>query len=85
MFLDSQKAYACSKIGSHQNIQLKWCNCIEVNDQTARMRILISLVSSNQYFASPEKLQNTGPSCSKLTMSLVNDSLKFTSIDMQIC
>ena len=27
----------------------------------------------------------TGPSCSKLTMSLVNDSLKFTSIDTQIC
>ena len=26
-----------------------------------------------------------GPSCSKLTMSLVNDSLKFTSSDMQIC
>ena len=25
-----------------------------------------------------------GPSCSKLTMSLVNDSLKFL-IDMQIC
>ena len=25
-----------------------------------------------------------GPSCSKLTMSLVNDSLKFTSSDMQI-
>ena len=27
----------------------------------------------------------SGPSCSKLTMSLVNDSLKFTSNDMQIC
>ena len=26
-----------------------------------------------------------GPSCSKLTMSLVNDSLKFTLSDMQIC
>ena len=26
----------------------------------------------------------TGPSCSKLTMSLVNDSLKFTSSDTQI-
>ena len=25
-----------------------------------------------------------GPSCSKLTMSLVNDSLKFTSSDTQI-
>ena len=28
--------------------------------------------------------QKTGPSCSKLTMALVNDSLKFTSSDMQI-
>ena len=28
---------------------------------------------------------SSGPSCSKLTMSLVNDSLKFTSSDMQIC
>ena len=26
-----------------------------------------------------------GPSCSKLTTSLVNDSLKFTSSDKQIC
>ena len=29
-------------------------------------------------------ISNTGPSCSKLTMSLVNDSLKFTSSDTQI-
>ena len=28
---------------------------------------------------------SSGPSCSKLTTSLVNDSLKFTSSDMQIC
>ena len=30
-------------------------------------------------------MYNTGPSCSKLTMSLVNESLKFTSSDTQIC
>ena len=29
--------------------------------------------------------KTSGPSCSKLTMSLVNDSLKFTSSDTQIC
>ena len=29
--------------------------------------------------------RKSGPSCSKLTMSLVNDSLKFTSTDMPIC
>ena len=28
---------------------------------------------------------SSGPSCSKLTMSLVNNSLKFTSSDTQIC
>ena len=28
---------------------------------------------------------NSGPSCSKLTTSLVKDSLKFTSSDTQIC
>ena len=30
-------------------------------------------------------LKSPGPSCSKLTTSLVNDSLKFTSSDAQIC
>ena len=35
------------------------------------------LASANWY--------RSGPSCSKLTTSLVNDSLKFTSSDMQIC
>ena len=29
--------------------------------------------------------RNSGPSCSKLTTSLVNDSLKFTLSDTQIC
>ena len=36
------------KIGKHQNILLKWSNCIAVVDQTAWMRILISLASCNQ-------------------------------------
>ena len=29
--------------------------------------------------------ESPGPSCSKLSTSLVNDSLKFTSSDTQIC
>ena len=33
----------------------------------------------------PLSVYNTGPSCSKLTTSLVNDSLKFTLSDTQIC
>ena len=32
-----------------------------------------------------EKQEISGPSCSKLTTSLVNDSLKFTSSDTHIC
>ena len=31
------------------------------------------------------QLKSSGPSCSKLTMSLVNDSLKFISGHTQIC
>ena len=32
-----------------------------------------------------DMVRSPGPSCSELMMSLVNDSLKFTSSDMQIC
>ena len=32
-----------------------------------------------------QSYNESGPSCSKLTMSLANDSLKFTSTDTQIC
>ena len=31
------------------------------------------------------EMWNPGPSCSKLTTSLVNDSLKFSLSDTQIC
>ena len=38
------------------------------------------------YFYSPKKFDKIqGPSCSKLTTSLVKDSLKFKSSDTQIC
>ena len=33
----------------------------------------------------PARNLKSGPSCSKLMTSLVNDSLKFTSSDTQIC
>ena len=36
-------------------------------------------------YVSAQTFRCSGPSCSKLTMSLVNDSLKFISSDMQIC
>ena len=35
--------------------------------------------------AYPTLKYRSGPSCSKLMMSLVNDSLNFTSSDTQIC
>ena len=51
------------------------------------------VAQSGQYFTTHHKvLQNNlyrtnkpGLSCSKLTMSFVNDSLKFTASDTQIC
>ena len=36
-------------------------------------------------FSSYDRIQGPRPSCSKLTTSLVNDSLKITSSDRQIC
>ena len=46
-------------------------------------RLLYDLVEKLDYTI--PRVMNSGPSCSKLTMSLVNDSLKFTSSDTQIC
>ena len=43
--------------------------------------ILVIMLTINQDL----RLEITGPSCSKLRMSLVNDSLKFTLSDTQIC
>ena len=43
------------------------------------MKVICVNVKSSLYILKP------GPSCSKLTVSLVNDLLKFISSDMQIC
>ena len=40
---------------------------------------------SNKFNKGHTKNKQPGPSCSKLTMSLVNNLLKFTSSDTQIC
>ena len=50
------------------------------NDQSFNDILTNDIVSFDQL--GPD---HPGPSCSKLTMSLVNDSLKFTSSDTQIC
>ena len=52
--------------------------------------IEVLLMATHNIWFHEETRKNTnydtpGPSCSKLTTSLVNDSLKFTSSDMQIC
>ena len=49
--------------------------------------IFYNIVDSRAGNEGPDKMHTfpSGPSCSKLTMSLVNDSLKFTSSDTQIC
>ena len=44
----------------------------------------ISLLRTNRYWWDTGPW-SSGPSCSKLTTSLVNNSLKFTSSDTQIC
>ena len=47
---------------------------------------LLWCLKNRHNFIDPLSLnKKSGPSCSKLTTSLVNDSLKFTSSDTQIC
>ena len=45
----------------------------------------LTIICLTRYLSEHCNLFTAGPSCSKLTTSLVNDSLKFTSSDMQIC
>ena len=45
---------------------------------------IVACATKNTRSAQPMHTKS-GPSCSKLTTSLVNDSLKFTSSDKQIC
>ena len=54
----------------------------------AELGFAIVITGSTVRYATDYGLQHpefTGPSCSKLTMSLVNDLLKFTSSNSQIC
>ena len=54
-------------------------NMTDKNIQITGCNVLNSLVIAGLYS------YTSGPSCSKLTTSLVNDSLKFTLSDTQIC
>ena len=57
---------------------LRTCVPSEDADQPAHAHRLISIFTGHIF-------DSSGPSCSKLTTTLVNDSLKFTSSDTQIC
>ena len=60
-------------------LPMSWINFHGPKDVGAIEVLLCIFLWSNK------KKYFPGPSCSKLTTSLVNDSLKFTSSDMQIC
>ena len=70
---------------------MRLCSCrmIWIHTFWACSQALFAWHSSNNntqiQIRCPFRAKNTGPSCSKLTTSLVNDLLKFTSSDMQIC
>ena len=90
--------YACASKQSEQSLRCPrqntwrtWLTAIIGNypsDTYAkrRLRSACASVQSDQSLRCPNKdTWHSGPSCSKLTTSLVNDSLKFTSSDTQIC
>ena len=53
--------------------------------QPGHLCSLVMSSASGIYFLSDISQRGSGHSCSKLMMSLVNDLLKFTSSDTQIC
>ena len=65
------------KLSAWQTIHME-CQGISALGFEAGGKILIVPISYLEHWW-------TGSSCSKLTTSLVNDSLKFTSSDRQIC
>ena len=71
------------------NIILSLIQCIwksikgSVTACSMKCRTVMSWISASNYIQTGTSW--SGPSCSKLTTSLANDSLKFTSSDTQIC
>ena len=77
MFLCTQ-ANKC--LGSYQAHLVKYIAQIHNNIQVLTLlEVLLHFPCKIIHYRRP------GPSCSKLTTSLVNDSLKFKSCDTQIC
>ena len=70
----SQNLSSLPKMAKKCTLSLGYPNLKKESDQLTLLQGLIRL-----------SLVTSGPSCSKLTMSLVNDSLKFTWSDTQIC
>ena len=79
------KSYCHQDLSYPKQIQCFGRQVIE-NQQNSQNRVGIGSVDSQFNFPNVLLSQSgSGPSCSKLTTSLVNDSLKFTSSDTQIC
>ena len=65
------------------NQRMQICSLIKVFITHAFYHILDSINGTVKTFMKIYRYASlSGPSCSKLTMSLVNDSLKFTSSDI---
>ena len=58
-----------------------YCSAYSADNQFDNSFLIFPLT----FYANSLLFMRPGPSCSKLTTSLVNDSLKFTSSDSQIC
>ena len=79
---------AVSDLGLHcLPMTLLGLSCLNWANAVLSVTILVLILrTTSLHIANLEMPQQTpGPSCSKLTTSLVNDSLKFTWSDMQIC
>ena len=70
-----------------QDCSRQHCNFNIFCEASARQRIHMKCQALLHPFVKVlcRSLTTPGPSCSKLTMSLVNDSLKFRSSDTCIC
>ena len=83
----SQTAILCPRSLADEDVMLFWLGNVWRQSSTRRLLIWDSF-SAHKTKRVKEMLSttyNSGPSCSKLMTSLVNDSLKFTSSDTQIC
>ena len=73
----------CQIIFPRKNKKEKNSKCRLLKSLSSMQSVKVRFGSDRRQYAC-DVLKTSGPSCSKLTMSLVNDSLKFKSSDTQI-